>query len=115
MKSQLRYDDSKRKNDDVYYICPLAKDKRLLFVLYNHMSPSLFDFIHCDIWGPYHVTAQFGYRYFLTIVDDCTHFTWIFLLKQKSDVATVIPNSLIWFLLNSTTKSKVSCLTMLLS
>lgn len=28
----------------------------------------------------------------LTLVDDCTRFTWVFLFKRKSDAATVIPN-----------------------
>ena len=37
------------------------------------------------------MSAMFGYRYFITIVDDCTRFTWVYLLKQKSDVAVAIP------------------------
>ena len=34
---------------------------------------------------------QSGHRYFLTLVDDCTRFTWLYLLKQKSNVSHVIP------------------------
>ena len=37
------------------------------------------------------MSVMFGYRYFLTIVDDCTRFTWVYLLKQKSDVVVAIP------------------------
>ena len=54
------------------------------------MSQFPFDLIHCDIWGPYHLNSHSGHRFFLTLVDDCTRFTWIFLLKQKSDVAQAI-------------------------
>ena len=44
-----------------------------------------FDIIHVDIWGPY---SQFTYktcRYFLTIVDDFSRYTWVFLLIFKFD------------------------------
>lgn len=32
-----------------------------------------------------------GYRYFLTLVDDSTRFTWVYMLKQKSEVLKLIP------------------------
>ena len=47
--------------------------------------------IHCDIWGPYHTLTPEGYKYFLTIVDDCTQFTWVYFLRAKSDVCAVFP------------------------
>ena len=73
------------------YICPLAKQKRLSFPSHNNMSDSPFDLIYYDIWGPYHLNSHSGHKYFLTLVDDCTRFTWIFLLKQKSNVSVAIP------------------------
>ena len=75
LKSQLNCDASKCNNDQPCYICPLAKHIRLPFVSHNHLSKSPFDLIHCVIWGPYHVSVVFGYSYFLTIMDDYTHFT----------------------------------------
>lgn len=30
-----------------------------------------------------------GYKYFLTIVEDCTCVTWIYMLRNKYDVSTV--------------------------
>ena len=56
------------------------------------MSALPFDLIHCDIWGPYHIPSYSGYQYFLTLVDDCTRFTWLYLLKHKSDVHSIVPN-----------------------
>jgi len=41
-------------------------------------------------WGPYRVTTFDGHRYFLTVVDDFTRMSWVFLLKVKSDVCVVI-------------------------
>lgn len=55
------------------------------------MSKLPFDLVHCDIWGPYHVSTILGYGYFLTLVDNCTRFTWVSVLRHKSDVTHVIP------------------------
>ena len=66
-------------------ICNLSKIKRLSFPNSVHVSAFPFDLIHCDIWGPFHVPTVNNQRYFLTIVDDCTRCTWIFLMKLKSE------------------------------
>lgn len=34
-----------------------------------------------------------GHRYFVTLVDDYTRFTWVFLLKQNSELLLIIPKS----------------------
>jgi len=38
-----------------------------------------------DIWGPLNVHSLHGYKYFLTIVDDYSRYTWIHLMKSKSE------------------------------
>lgn len=53
-----------------------------------------FDLVHCDIWGLYHIITVSDYRYFLTLVDDCTRFTWVFLFRHKSDVTLILPRFL---------------------
>ncbi|XP_019238037.1 PREDICTED: uncharacterized protein LOC109218155 [Nicotiana attenuata] len=73
-------------------VCPLAKQTRLPFPLSNTMSKSAFELIHCDIWGPYRVPTYDGKRYFVTIVDDFTRYTWIFLIHSKSDTLVVLKN-----------------------
>lgn len=73
------------------YVCPLSKQRRLYFDLNNHVFESPFDLIHCDVWGPYHVPDSKGQRYFLTIVDNSTRFTWLYLMKHKYDVQKIIP------------------------
>ena len=69
----------------------LAKQRRLPFISLNNLSATPFQFIHCDIWDPFHVPAVKGYWYFLIIVDYCTCFTWICLLHTKSKVIIVFP------------------------
>ncbi|KAL0734578.1 hypothetical protein Bca4012_010788 [Brassica carinata] len=70
-------------------VSPLAKQKRLSYVSNNHLSEKPFDLVHLDTWGPFSVESIEGYRYFLTIVYDCTRVTWIYLLSNKSDVLQV--------------------------
>ena len=42
-----------------------------------------------DVWRPYSIPTLVGYKYFLTIVDDATQATWLFLMKSKSNVRTL--------------------------
>ncbi|XP_024021425.1 uncharacterized protein LOC21412662 [Morus notabilis] len=63
--------------------CSLAKQTRLPFPLSIKTSVSPFDLIHCDIWGKYHHVSLSGAHYFLTIVDDYTRCTWIFLMQYQ--------------------------------
>lgn len=71
-------------------ICPLAKQTRLPFPDSDTRSDSVFDMLHLDVWGPYHVSTFDGNKMFLTIVDEYSRMTWIFLLKFKSDVIVVL-------------------------
>ena len=76
-------------------MCPLAKQKRLSFPNHNHVSPSCFDLIHVDIWGPYQVPTVEGYKYFLTLVDDHSRTTWLYLMKSKSKAIPLLESFII--------------------
>ena len=69
-----------------YSICHLAEQKRLPFPISNYVSQCPFDLLHIDICGAFHLPTHGSFRYFLTIVDDYSRFTWVYLLKSKSDV-----------------------------
>uniref|UniRef100_A0A803NPK4 Integrase catalytic domain-containing protein n=1 Tax=Cannabis sativa TaxID=3483 RepID=A0A803NPK4_CANSA len=71
--------------------CHYAKQKKLPFLSNHNMAKTCFELIHIDIWGPYHTITHDGFKYFLTIVDDCSRYTWIHLLKHKSEAKSVIP------------------------
>lgn len=77
-------------NTNPCFVCPLAKHHKLPFSVSSHKSKAIFELIHCDIWGPNSVTAYDGTRYFLTIVDDYSRSTWIYLLKAKSNTRPCI-------------------------
>uniref|UniRef100_A0A2N9FJQ3 Integrase catalytic domain-containing protein n=1 Tax=Fagus sylvatica TaxID=28930 RepID=A0A2N9FJQ3_FAGSY len=42
-----------------------------------------------DLWGPAPVTASNDFRFYLVFVDEFTKFTWVYLLKHKSDTFQV--------------------------
>lgn len=50
---------------DMCHVCPLAKQKRLLFISNNNMSKSPFDLVHTYVWGLFAIESVEGYRYFL--------------------------------------------------
>lgn len=51
-----------------------------------------FKLVHLDIWGPYKTHSLQGFKYFLTIVDDCTRSTWTIMLIDKASTFTVVQN-----------------------
>ncbi|KAK7406483.1 hypothetical protein VNO78_08110 [Psophocarpus tetragonolobus] len=53
------------------------------------MSFLPFSLVHIDVWGPAYVPNISGAKWFLTFIDDYTRVTWVFLLKQKSEISSV--------------------------
>lgn len=45
-----------------------------------------------DIWGPFSKASIHGHKYFLTILYDYSRYTWIVLLKSKSEVKIQVQN-----------------------
>ena len=71
-------------------ICPASRQHRLPFKDSYIMTYRTFDLLHMDVWGPYSHKTHTGCTYFLTIIDDFIRFTWLYLLKQKSDCYDMI-------------------------
>ena len=72
------------ENNKACVTCPMSKFTRFPYHIRNSKSTSICEMIHMDVWGSYRVPKHKGFRYFLTLVDDCTRTTWVYLLKQKS-------------------------------
>lgn len=73
-----------------YTVCPIAKQTILPFPTSVITYTSAFDLVHGDMWGPYRVPNYDCKRFFLTLVDDMTRYTWIFLLHTKSDSILIL-------------------------
>jgi len=64
--------------------CQLSNSKRLPFFASNSFTFSPFDIIHCDLWtSP--ITSKTGYKYYMVLIDNFSHFIWVYPLKYKSE------------------------------
>jgi hypothetical protein len=77
-------------NNPACEICPQAKQGRLPFSSSSINTNRPFALIHCDIWGSFSQQSLNGSRYFLTIVDDFSRCTWVYLMHVKSETKTIL-------------------------
>jgi hypothetical protein len=76
---------------DLCHTRQLEKYIRLPFSSSSNRAAKAFDLIHLDLWtSP--VVGVLGSKYYLVILDDFTHYLWIFSLKLKSDTFTTLSN-----------------------
>jgi hypothetical protein len=65
--------------------CVLGRMKKLPFRLQAHQKTSVsFELMHTDLKRPITPKTPFGFRYWITFVDDFTCYPWVFFLKEKS-------------------------------
>src|SRR3954469_18217254 len=69
--------------------CHLAKQTATPFTTSNHISSERFDLIQSDIWGPSPVTSISGYSYYVSFIDDCSRYTWVYLMRHRSEVLQI--------------------------
>jgi hypothetical protein len=80
---------SKLDDDTLCHACQLGRHVRLPFTNSLSRASHIFDLIHCDVWTSPIVSVS-GFKYYLVIVDDYSHFLWTFPLKLKSDTFTAL-------------------------
>lgn len=56
------------------------------FPLDKHVSRSVLEVVHSDVWGPAKTASMGGCRYYVTFIDDYTHKVWVYFMKEKSEV-----------------------------
>ena len=66
--------------------CQLGKQPALSITKSDYISSAPFDLIHSDVWGPSPHTTMGGSKYFVVFLDDYTRFTWIYLMKNRSEL-----------------------------
>jgi len=50
-----------------------------------HTTKATLDNVHSDCWAPSRISPLGGQRYFLSIIDDYSRMTWVFMMKHKSE------------------------------
>ena len=67
--------------------CQLGKQARASFPRsVNNRAASPFKLVHSDVWGPCRVLSHNGFQYFVTFIDDYSRCTWLYLMKNRSEV-----------------------------
>lgn len=70
--------------------CHLGKQSKGQYPAKNYKESEPFNLVHSDIWGPSRTLNVNGSRWFVIFIDDHTRVTWIYLLKQKSELSQVL-------------------------
>ena len=71
--------------------CQLAKSHQLPYPVSTSVSTVPLEQVFSDVWGP--APASVGkHLYYVSFIDDYSKFTWIYLLKNRSDVYQVFLN-----------------------
>lgn len=73
-------------------ICHKGKQVRLPFPISTSNNEAAFELMHAYVWGPYSQPSMTGTNYMLTLVDDFSHATWVYLLQHKSQVTPTFGN-----------------------
>ena len=73
--------------------CQLGKHARSSFQnKKNNQSKYPFEIVHSDIWGPSRVPSVLGFRYCITFIDDFSRCTWLYLMKDRSELFDIFQN-----------------------
>jgi histone deacetylase 1/2 len=76
------------KNKSVCDACQQGKSHQLPFSLYTRVTKHPLEIIYSDVWGSAQVSVC-GHCFYVSFVDVYSRFTWLYLLKHKSDVYDV--------------------------
>ena len=70
--------------------CQLGKHIRSSFPRsVSQRASSPFALVHSDIWGPSRIKSNLGFQYFVTFIDDYSRCTWVFLMKNRSELFSI--------------------------
>ena len=80
-------DFSYTKENDFCETCIEGKYKKSTFPTSgSSRATQPLGLVHSDLCGKINARSFGGAEYFLTFIDDCTHYTWVYMLKHKNKV-----------------------------
>ncbi|CAB4011148.1 Retrovirus-related Pol poly from transposon TNT 1-94 [Paramuricea clavata] len=86
-KSGKTEDYDKSKDIDFCESCAERKHHRSKFPVNESQRAKMpLDLVHSDVCGKMSAKSLSGTEYFLTFIDDHTHYVWIYVLKHKDEV-----------------------------
>ena len=82
---------SVQNNNVKYHTCThclYGKMHNLSFPHSDFKASAPFELVHSDLWGPTPVVSVNGYKYYILFVDHYSRFSWLYMLKSKSEAFT---------------------------
>jgi gag-pre-integrase-like protein len=77
------------KSNVICTICPLGRQTRTTYPKSICKSTKPLELLRIDIWGPFRYLSRLHCSMFISIVDDFSKMTWIFLIKHKSEFVNI--------------------------
>src|SRR5262249_39596881 len=70
--------------------CQFTKHHRVSYSpRVSELASAPFEIVHSDVWGPSPVISQSGFCYFVIFGDDYSRTTWLYLMKNRSDLFSI--------------------------
>jgi hypothetical protein len=76
---------SESSQESICEACQQAKSHQLPYPMSDSTSKALLELVFSDVWGVA-VESIGRNKYYVSFIDDFSKFTWIYLLKHKSEV-----------------------------
>lgn len=80
---------SNKSEENFCVACCIGKAHRLHSPSSNTQYTTPLELVYSDLWGPSPMPFTQNFHYYITFVDAFSRFTWIYLLKTKSDALSV--------------------------
>jgi hypothetical protein len=79
--------DLKKIDLDFCEHCVYGKQKRVRFIrVGKEKKNERLELFHTYVWGLSQVSSLGGSHYYVSFIDDATRKTWVYCIRQKSDV-----------------------------
>ena len=84
-RHKLSFSSESNNSGVICDACQMAKSHQLSYPKSNSVSSKPFELVFTDVWGPA-PTSVGRHSYYISFIDDFSKFTWIYLLRFKSEV-----------------------------
>lgn len=86
-KNNISFDSNKKFQ--FCHACNVSKSHKLPFSESNYCAKQPLELVCSDVWGPAPFLSNDGYRYYVLFYDHFSKYSWLYFLKQKSEVLSV--------------------------
>ena len=85
----MSFNDSISSSGNHCKHCLSGKMHKLTFYKSFFLASKPLELVHSDVWGLAPIISTNDFRYYLVFIDEFSKFTWVYLLKNKSNALDV--------------------------